>query len=180
MKTLIKGSMLACMIMANSLAVADNQPYFGGEADVAFANSLWQTLTKNRWAGPEAINVFPFRGNQPHGAIQQVTDSMVSVDGRSGRVVVKRNHGGEGADPKTVYADPEKYLKAVTVMYKRESGYDKENQDWFWAKYSPNGKIDKNPKGVSLAGRVGKGASAGCIAFHKAIGGEDLETLTLR
>ena len=128
--------------------------------------------------GSNAINVFPFNGNQPHGAIQQVIDSDISVNGQMGRVIVKRNHGGSGADLKSVYANPERYLKAVTVMFKRESGYDDENLNWFWAKYTPAGDIDKNPKGVSLAGRIGKGGSVGCIACHKALGGKDLETLT--
>ncbi len=40
-------------------------------------------------------------------------------------------------------------------------------------KYLPDGALDKNPKGMSLAGRVGKGADAGCIACHLGAGGED-------
>ena len=50
-------------------------------------------------------------------------------------------------------------------MYKRP-GYDPENQDWFWVKYLPDGALDKNPAGMSLAGRVAKGADQGCIACH--------------
>ena len=182
MKKIIR---ISVFLMLSSVAgithsADDDKPYFGGDADVAFAKSLWQSMSVNQLVGSEAINVFPFEGNQPHGAIQQVTDSVISVNGQQGRVIIKRNHGGKGADVKTVYADPQKYLKAVTVMFKREKGYDSDNLDWFWAKYTPSGVIDKNPKGLALAGRVGKGGSAGCIACHKAIGGKDLETLTVR
>lgn len=174
-KTFLLGAAMALAPAAHS-----SEPFFGGEADVAFAGSLWQSLTENRLVGANAINVYPFEGNQPHGAIQQVTDSGISVNGRTGRVIVKRNHGGEGADVESVYSDPRKHLKAITVMFKRETGYDSENLDWFWAKYKPSGEIDRNPAGAELAGRIGKGGSTGCIACHRALGGSDMETLTTR
>jgi hypothetical protein len=69
--------------------------------------------------------------------------------------------------------DPSKHLGAVTVMFKREDGYDADNQNWFWAKYLPDGSLDKNPKGMQLAGRVAKGADAGCIACHSTAEGDD-------
>ena len=59
-------------------------------------------------------------------------------------------------------------------MFKRKKGYDPENLDWFWAKYKKDGTIDKNPKGMSLVGRVAKGADTGCIACHKGAPGEDM------
>ena len=182
MRHLAKTIVSATAVAATALVQAAdrNTPYFGGDADVAFAKSLWQSMAADQLIGANAINVYPFKGNQPHGAIQQVTDSTIDVNGRMGRVIVKRNHGGEGADVKSVYSAPEKHLRAVTVMFKREAGYDAENLDWFWVKYTPTGEIDKNRKGALLAGRVGKGGSAGCIACHKALGGKDLETLTSR
>ena len=182
MRHFAKPMLLGVTVAATALVQAadSNTPYFGGDADVAFAKSLWQSMAAYQLVGANAINVYPFKGNQPHGAIQQVTDSTIGVHGRMGRVIVKRNHGGEGADVKSVYSDPEKHLKAVTVMFKREAGYDAENLDWFWVKYTPTGDIDSNPKGALLAGRVGKGGSAGCIACHKALGGKDMETLTSR
>ncbi len=70
--------------------------------------------------------------------------------------------------------DPHKYLKAITVMFKRERGYDADNRNWFWAKFKPDGSLDKNPKGVALAGRVMKGANKGCIACHKSAPGGDM------
>ncbi len=66
-----------------------------------------------------------------------------------------------------------KYLGAVTVMLKRP-GYDPETQDWFWAKYLPDGSLDKNPAGMLLAGKVAKGKPAGCIACHSAAPGGDM------
>jgi hypothetical protein len=64
--------------------------------------------------------------------------------------IVKRNHGGEGAGTKSVYADLQKHLKAVVVMFKREARYDTENLDWSWAKYSPVGDIEKNSRVLPL------------------------------
>ncbi|RMD48443.1 MAG: hypothetical protein D6832_03940, partial [Alphaproteobacteria bacterium] len=72
-----------------------------------------------------------------------------------------------------VLAEPEKHLGAITVMFRREKGYDPDNQDWFWVKYRPDGSLDKNPKGMMLAGRVAKGADKGCIACHSGAGGDD-------
>ena len=65
------------------------------------------------------------------------------------------------------------WLKAVTVMFKRENGYDADNQNWFWAKYKPNGSLHSNPKKMLLAGRVAKGKPAGCISCHRAAPGGD-------
>ncbi|MGB1257375.1 MAG: cytochrome P460 family protein, partial [Thiolinea sp.] len=102
-----------------------------------------------------------------------------TVDGHSGQLIVKRNHGGkDGLTVKEVFDEPDKYLAAVTIMFKRETGYDADNQDWFWAKYNAEGELDKNPKGMLLAGRVAKGGNQGCIACHTALGGKDMITLT--
>jgi hypothetical protein len=170
----------SALALITSIQAADSPPFFGGEPDVRFAQALWTSMEESGLVGGNAINVFPFNGNQPHGAIQQVLDTDISVNGRSSRVIVKRNHGGKDIDVKSVYSDPVSHLKAVTVMFKREAGYDSENLDWFWVKFTPSGEIDKNPKGIKLAGRIGKDGSGGCIACHKAIGGSDLETLTIK
>lgn len=164
----------------NPTQAADNSPFFGGNSDVIFAQALWTSMDNNNLVGDDAINVYPFKGNQPHGAIQQVLDTDIEVNGRTSRVIVKRNHGGKDISVKSVYSDPVSNLKAVTVMFKREAGYDRENLDWFWVKYTPAGKVDKNPKGAKLAGRIGKDGSGGCLVCHKAIGGSDLETLTTK
>jgi len=97
----------------------------------------------------------------------------VTVIGNTGLAIVKRNYGGEGVSEQNVANNPSKYLKALTVMYKRK-GYDADNQDWFWAKFSPDGSLQSNPKGMKLAGRVAKGMPKGCIACHSAAPGGDM------
>ncbi|MGJ8569072.1 MAG: cytochrome P460 family protein [Hoeflea sp.] len=168
----------AAVIGAVSVASAQDAP-FGNAEDTDYANKLWDVMVEQNLVGENSIKVRPFEGNEPHGAIQEVLATAATLDGHSGRLLVKRNHGGkEDLSVEEVYDDPIGNLVAITVMFKRESGYDTENQDWFWAKYLPSGELDKNPKGMQLAGRVAKGADEGCIACHTAAGGEDLETLT--
>ena len=99
------------------------------------------------------------------------------MNGRTGQVIVKRNYGPEGVSVEEVLSDPVEHLAAVTVMFKREEGYDPDNQNWFWVKYLPDGSLDQNPMGVRLAGRVAKGADQGCIACHSGAPGGDYEFL---
>ena len=87
-------------------------------------------------------------------------------------VLVKRNYGGDGVSKTAVADNPGKFLKAITVMFKR-NGYDAETRDWFWVKYNPDGSLAKNPAGMMLAGKVAKGKPKGCIACHTAAPGDD-------
>ena len=66
------GAITALSLSTSVYADDQDKPFFGGESDVAYANALWASLEKNKLVGENAINVFPFKGNQPHGAIQQV------------------------------------------------------------------------------------------------------------
>ena len=100
-------------------------------------------------------------------------EGKIRILDNTGVAIVKRNYGGDGVSKAAVYDDPARYLKAVTVMYKRR-GYDADNSDWFWVKYLPDGSLDANPKGMKLAGRVAKGAPAGCIACHTGAPGGDM------
>lgn len=52
-------------------------------------------------------------------------------------------------------------------------GYDPETENWFYVKYSPEGKVISNPKGKNLAGLVGRGGTKGCMPCHGAAGGDD-------
>ncbi len=142
--------------------------------DVAYAGKLWQALVAAKLAGPGAIHGTPYEGTPPHGAILDTLDSKVTVNGHTGTVIVKRNYGPEGLEKEQVANDPGKHLKAVTVMFRREKGYDPEDKDWFWVKYDVKGGVLKNPAGMALAGMVGKGADAGCIACHMSAPGGDL------
>ena len=164
-----------CMLWAGAALAMP----FGGDEDVKFAEELWKVLEKDKLVGAGRINVRPFEGSEPHGTIQQATATTATMRGRTARVLVKTNHGGKGASIESVYDNPNKFVGAFTVMFKREKGYDAENLDWFWAKYTKDGKIALNPKKMKLAGRVAKGnTEKGCIACHRAAGGEDLETLS--
>lgn len=167
------------LIVLTSGGFATDKP-FGSQTDIEFANKLWKLMEDQKLVGDSSIKVRPFKGNEPHGTIQEVLATEAIINGHTGRLLVKRNHGGKkDLSVKEVYDEPTKYLAAITVMYKREKGYDSDNQDWFWAKYKTNGELDKNPKGMSLAGRVAKGTPPqACIACHKALGGKDMETLT--
>ena len=159
-------------IVAMDTASAKMKPPFGTKADVAYSQDLWAALVKARLVGKNAINTRPYEGQAPHGAVLQTIDTSVVVRGKRGRVVVKKNFGPKGVSITDVWTNPNKHLKAVTVMFKRK-GYDRDNQDWFWVKYKPNGKLHTNPKGMMLAGRVAKGKDKGCIACHKGAGGGD-------
>ena len=143
------------------------------DAAIGYSKDLWAALEKISLVGKGAKADTPYAGQAPHGAVLETITTEVSVGGRTGKVVVKRNYGGDGLGVDAVSKDRAKFLKAVTVMFKREVGYDKDNNDWFWAKYKADGSLDKNPKGMQLAGRVMKGADKGCIACHSAVKDND-------
>ncbi len=181
MKRLIMAALVGMLAVAcNSMTeMSDKKPMammaapFGGQQDITYAASLWQALVAANLAGPDAVESAPYTGQHPHGAILQNIEGTVTIGPDTGVVIVKRNYGGEGVSIESVASDSAKYLKAVTVMFKRE-GYDPDNQDWFWVKYKPDGSLHTNPKGMSLAGRVAKmNPPKGCIACHAAAPGGD-------
>ncbi|MEX2575842.1 MAG: cytochrome P460 family protein [Halofilum sp. (in: g-proteobacteria)] len=163
--TAVTGLLGACA------AVAEKP--FGGPESVDYSQELWTALEEANLAGPDSINSVAYEGQHPHGAVLETLDSTVTVDGHSGDVIVKRNYGGEGVSESKVANNPEEWLAAVTVMFRREEGYDPDNDNWFWAKYLPDGSLDTNPKGMELAGRVAKGMDQGCIACHQNAPGGD-------
>ena len=146
---------------------------FGNDDDVAYANSLRGVLESAKLMGEGSIMSRPYEGKEPHGFVLETVASKVTVNGRTGVAIVKKNYGPEGVSVEDVAADPAKYLDSITVMFKREAGYDPENKDWFWVKYKADGSLDKNPKGMALAGKVAKGADKGCIACHS-LAGDDM------
>lgn len=97
------------------------------------------------------------------------------MDDHEGVVMVKKNYAGEGdldALKAGVLNQPETNLASITVMFQRKEGYDPDHTNWYWANFQPSGKLEKNPKGMSLAGRVAKGADKGCIGCHSAAPGK--------
>ncbi|EGV52794.1 hypothetical protein QQ73_01420 [Candidatus Endoriftia persephone str. Guaymas] len=160
---------LSSLLFASALSAAP----FGGKDDVDYAGKLWHNLSASGLVGEGAIMSTPYTGMHPHGAILDTIDATARVGSDEGVVIIKRNYGGTGVSKQAVANEPNKFLKAVTVMFKR-TGYDPDNKDWFWVKYAPNGSVLKNPKGMSLAGRVAKGMPKGCIACHTGAPGGDM------
>jgi len=96
------------------------------------------------WPGKEAFH----KGTEPHGALLTVyvnDIALKSINDKKGMsnnsIVLKENY------------TPDKKLAAVTVMYKVK-GYNAEAGDWFWVKYDPEFKIQK------------EGKVTGCIGCH--------------
>ena len=143
---------------------------FGTDADAAYAASLWAEMEEMKMAGDGMVRSFPYEGVEPHGMMLETFYATATIGDHTGDLIIKRNYGPEGVSADEVLADPGKHLGAVTVMYRREKGYDADNEDWFWVKFLPDGSLDKNPKGMRLAGRVAKGADMGCIACHSGAG----------
>ncbi len=167
MKNLLKGSIVALGILASPLAAQDAP--FGTDADAEYAALLWDIMVADRLVGDNAIMTTPYEGGPPHGAMLETFYSTATINGNTGDLIVKRNYGPEEVSAEEILANPQKHLGAVTVMYRREAGYDDDNQNWFWVKYRTDGTIDTNPKGMMLAGRVAKGADKGCIACHSGV-----------
>ncbi len=154
-------------------ANAQEQLFFGGDADVAFAEQLWRELAAARLVGAGAVTSRPYEGVEPHGAILVTLQGDLTVDGHTGAVIVKNNYMGESVSVSSVADNPDLNLAAVTVMFRRAEGYDSENLDWFWAKYSSDGSLQTNAQGVRLAGRIGKNPEDACIACHRFAPGDD-------
>lgn len=148
-------------------------PGFGGPADIAYAARLWETLRRARLVGASAILAQPYEGTQPHGSILITLDTTIDIDGRDAPVIVKKNYGGSAVSIQSVADNPRLNLGAVTVMARREAGYDPQGRDWFWVKYLADGTVDRNPRGVALAGRVAKNPEDGCIGCHRFAPGDD-------
>jgi hypothetical protein len=140
---------------------------FGEPADTSFAQSLWQAMESAGLAGEGAVHALPYQGTDPRGAWLETLNASIDVEGETGLVIVKRNHMPTDGGAAAVWADPAAYLAAITVMFTRP-GFDPDNQDWFWARYAPDGSLAMTDGGVAVAGRVD-----GCIGCHSAAGGGD-------
>ena len=157
-------------------SAAETDPPFSGEANVAYAEALWTALEEAQLVGPDSILTYPYEGTPPHGKVLEYLETEFSFAGHTDLVIVKKNYAGE-ADPEAlehaVLEDRMQYLDSVTVMFRRADGYDPDHDNWFWAKYAPDGSLATNPKDMALAGRVAKGADQGCIACHQEAEGGD-------
>ncbi|MCG8556062.1 MAG: hypothetical protein MJD61_12365, partial [Proteobacteria bacterium] len=154
------------------LVVINNEPLpFGNMAERDAAEALWTEMTQG--GGYTQAPWMPFPGKPgfqasaaPHGAFVKLFLNAEALKRPfapgDNAIVVKENYT----------AQMDTALDSVTVM-KKMAGYDPETQDWFWAKYSPSGAILRNPAGIPLAGKIGKGGSAGCVPCHSGAGDGD-------
>jgi len=149
-------SFSGCTPMKSMMGIA-----FGNDDDVAYGDQLWEQMEKKGFNSVES-NVHV--GTEPHGNILEVIEGK--IDGKT--VIVKRNYGAKGLSIEQVKENRSKYLKAVTVMAKRDKGYDDANQNWFWVKYQPDGTYFKKMGMIPMVGRVAKGKDLGCIKCHSA------------
>jgi hypothetical protein len=135
--------------------------------DTAFAGGLWDQLAGQRLVGPELIGAVPYlRMGEAHGATLVTLVSTATVNGVTGRAIVKRSYG-DGATREGIIAAPAENLANVTVMFQREAGYAPEHGDWFWAMFTPDGAVAEMG-GMAVAGRVEM-----CTACHAAAPGGD-------
>jgi hypothetical protein len=168
----------AALIFLALPAVAEQA---GTDSDIAYARTLWTELEKQRITGGNMQPAEPFVGAaKPHGWILELVYRNISVNGNRGFVVVKRNYDREGLTVEEVIQNRAKHLTSYTVMFQRETGYDNDNKNWFWAKYRPDGTLfAKNIGGkqIQVAGRFLKGKdradNGGCIYCHASAGGGD-------
>jgi len=151
----------------------ETQPPFSGPANQQYAQAVWAAMTEADLVGEGGIVTYPYTGQEPHGRVLEYLEKEITVDGRDVWTLVKRNHLAEDLEIEDVINEPRANLDSVTVMVRREAGYDPDNQNWWWAKYNPDGSLQLNPNDMELAGRVAKGADAGCIACHQAAPGGD-------
>ncbi len=140
-------SLLALMIAMPSLA-----------DDQSDAKALWQQLQsanyRQNWKLYDKGKFY--RGQEPHGALLTTYLNPEAATGKqaksgtmpNGAVIVKENYM------------PNKKLAAITIMQKRQ-GFDSQHNDWFWAKYGPDGSIQASGKADS------------CLACHGAVRSND-------
>jgi len=171
---------LTLIILLVSCAGLLNLPA-GTPEDIQYAQRLWSSLEKERMVGNQAKVLSPFIGAaRPHGWVLEIDSGMAQVEGHKGFVVVKKNYRGENISVDDVEKNRTKYLESISVMFKREKGYDADDKDWFWVQYKPDGKLftmDKMGMSIAMAGKIMKGTSPdknrGCIYCHSSAGGGD-------
>jgi len=111
----------------------------GTPEDQDAAASLWSEMDGHRdwgfFSGHEGVN----EGKSPHGKYIAVYINDVASSNQTnppfGSILVKENY-------KTT---DESTLTNLTVM-KRVEGYDPENGDWFWARYTKDGELTHSGK----------------------------------
>lgn len=137
---LIAGSALAAHHMATAAL-----PAAEGRAVVDYVTKTSDYRQWAFWPGKGEM----YEAKHPHGAFLTTyvsADALRAIEARagglpSGALVVKENYTAE------------KQLEAISVMYK-QAGFNPEEGDWFWLKFTPAGIVQKS------------GKVSGCIVCH--------------
>lgn len=145
---------IALIVLTFGAGIAVSQTEGSPSEDIAFAKQLWQHMRWVNLVGPRGTRTMPFRGAGSHMAANEYLEQTLRVGWRTGLTLIKRNYDGEGLTIEQTFANRQAYLKTITIMFRREKGYDPKNADWFWAEYGPDGHVES-------AGRVEH-----CIACH--------------
>jgi len=124
---------LAVLLVCSSFAVADE---IRSESHSDYAANLWEYLQKSEypnWAKAEAVEM-PFGPPACHegATYANAMAAKTKPDFEYGSLIITDNksEGGKGTS-------------SVTVWYKVKPGFDKKRNDWYWAVFSPEGKIIK-------------------------------------
>ena len=124
---------VALILFSVGAVSASGEGKSGTPKDDAYAAKLWQYMLSKQLIGEGRVHSYPFVGSRPHGSIQEIIATTGTVDGHTGKLIVKHNYGADTAlSPKDVYSNnqAENYV-ALTVMFQREQGYDSANSEWF-------------------------------------------------
>ena len=116
----------------------------GTPADQESADTVWQAISgRQQWAqfeGHEGLQP----GKSPHGKFIRTFVNPVGAEHPEapgyGSILVKENYSQEDLAK----------LDSLTVM-ERVEGYDPDNGDWFWARYTPAGELTHSGKVESCA-----------------------------
>lgn len=126
----------------------------GTPADQQRADSLWDQMQGHEQWGYFDAHPGMMEGNGPHGEYVETRINAVAArdqaDPPFGSILVKENYGSQDRSS----------LESYTVM-QRVEGYDPENGDWFWARWSADGEL-------THAGKVGM-----CYDCHFDAQGDD-------
>ena len=150
---LILALALSMVFVGSVMAIHDGSDGTGeGEQSLANGPELWKFITQEKpytrwalWPGKGKL----YEGTEPHGML------LTTYVSKGALKVIQKKKGkfaGSAMIVKENYM-PDKTLAAITVMYKARL-FNPEAGDWFWAKYAPDGTVQK-------AGKV-----EGCINCH--------------
>ena len=161
MKQFSKKRIIVISLLSSVLCLFFGMTAFG-ERPKPDPDALWQYITKTspytEWGfWPDHQGMQP--GRAPHGPLHKVFVNDCALNSpqppvQYGSIVVKENYGRD------------QELKAITVMYK-VIGYNPDAGDWFWAKYSPDGKADKFGKPAGCVGCHGTRANNDFFLVHE-------------